>query len=259
VGVSDASAVYRDALVRESKRIADTLAEANEYLSHNPSKGLSQEESVAHLIRRFLPDRFVVTSGFAVNDEGRISPQQDVLVVLNDRIGPIATYMGFGVYPIENVFASIEVKTTLTVKELVSGLDSLAALRSLSPERRGESGLAASAPGNLLKENTSVCGPLAAVIAITSRVSNGRTLHECRVHPANGFVKTRVNSVYVHNRCHVTWVVRLDQRKHPTLRVKPQEYDFVLPALAPAGEPELAGSAAGLTDLQHFWGSSCLS
>ncbi len=112
-------------LDRAAQRLASDLAEVREMMSHSGSKGTGLEDSVAGLVEQFLPDHVLVTSGFAVGPTGELSPQQDVLVVINDRIGPLATYGGFGVFPIENVIASIEVKANLTVPELQRALGSL--------------------------------------------------------------------------------------------------------------------------------------
>ena len=205
-----------------SKMISD-LEEVRQMLSHGGSKGSALEDSVAGLLRRFLPDQFLVTSGFAVDASGKLSPQQDVLIVLNDRLGPLSTYGGFGVFPIENVFASIEVKAQLTVENLRSSIESLRALRNLAPRVPGRSEIS-SAPGNLLRQNVPICGPFTGVFAFSADgLSAGRILHECQ--QAVSEIYDRQNVVYVLGHSVTTWLQRDDGVAAPALVVDPQAVD----------------------------------
>lgn len=131
------SPTFSSAVENEMARAIADLNEARQLLQHQPSVGAVVEQAVERLIRRFIPDSLTVTAGFAVNAAGEMSRQQDLLVVRNERTGPLATYAGFGVYPVENVIAAIEVKTTLTTSEIDSAFDAVASVRTLAPDTPG--------------------------------------------------------------------------------------------------------------------------
>lgn len=211
---------YSAILDREASRITNRLVEIRSLLEHKPSLGSAVEQTVSRLIRKFVPDSCEITSGFAVDAEGNLSPQQDILVIRKHKIGALGTYAGFGIYPIEHVLASIEVKTKLTIAEFTSAMDSLEQLALLAPDIPGESTVS-SQPGNLLTANIPVCGPFTAVFALETDIAIGRILYESQNHACNSKTKTRLNNVHVLDQSATCWVDRTGA-KHPAMVLDPQ-------------------------------------
>lgn len=75
--------------------------------------GSAREAFIQNLLADYLPGSFVVEPGFVASAEGDMSGQMDVLITRGDRLRRLAHYAGFSVQPVENVYAAIEVKTSL--------------------------------------------------------------------------------------------------------------------------------------------------
>ena len=84
-----------------------------DYAHHRPSAGDLRESVVKKFLLEHLPDRFGVTTGFAISVGGDVSRQADLMVV--DKMNNSPLYGGFGneLWPIESIYAIIEVKTNL--------------------------------------------------------------------------------------------------------------------------------------------------
>ena len=218
--MSDKSPNYSTILDREADRIINDLGEARSLFKHNPSLGSAIEQTVSCLIGKFLPNVYEVTSGFAVDSMGKLSPQQDILIVKRHKIGPLSTYAGFGVYPIEQVLAAIEVKTSLTVAELISAMKTLEEFAVLSPGIPGESTISKE-PGNLLQAKIPVCAPFTAIFALETEIAIGRILHEVQTHNSNSVIKTRLNAVHILDQSVTCWVDK-NGATYPSLTIDPQ-------------------------------------
>jgi len=211
---------YSKVLDSEAKRIINDLGEIRELLEHNPSLGSAVEQTVSKLLRKLIPNSCEITSGFAVNHEGEISPQQDILIIRKDQIGALNTYAGFGIYPIEHVLASIEIKTNLKISELQSAMDSLEKLVSLSPNIPGKGDISKE-PGNLIKQEIPICSPFTGVFGLETDIAIGRILHEAQNHSSAKEIKKRLNAIHVLGHSITCWV-RENETIYPMLVADPQ-------------------------------------
>lgn len=109
----------------------ETHEKFRELISHPLEKGRILEHIAVNFLRRFLPTRYSLGYGFVVNAEGKKSRQIDI--VIYDAIDNVPIFLSdaIGIFPVECVFAAIEVKTKLDKKELRSTLSSVKQLRSL--------------------------------------------------------------------------------------------------------------------------------
>jgi hypothetical protein len=212
---------YQQVLDSEANRLVNELAELRSMIQHTGSKGTAVEQMIAGMLRRFIPDDYVITSGFVFNERGKLSPQQDILVVRNDRVGPLGHYAGFGVYPIENVMAAIEVKTTLTTAELDSALNSLEKISGLAPNVPGHNPFISNKPGYLLRAKIPICGPFTAIVALETNVQQSTILSRAKAHSTNLKIGTRVNLIQVLDHSATCWVDR-SAGKLPNLIIDPQ-------------------------------------
>ena len=75
--------------------------------------GNEVEQAVRDYLKRMLPPRYYVTSGHLIDQEGRVSPQLDVIVADNFNMPSLLTTKdGTEYVPITSVFAIGEVKST---------------------------------------------------------------------------------------------------------------------------------------------------
>jgi hypothetical protein len=88
-------------------------------MDHNLTKGELRELFVNDVLRKFLPNQFEVGSGIIVNQAGKQSTQNDILIYDPKILPPFIKEQSIGVYPIESILCVIEVKTNLTRKSLI--------------------------------------------------------------------------------------------------------------------------------------------
>lgn len=102
---------------RSIDSVIDRLSQLVQFISHPGEKGRLAEFVISEWLKIVLPQKYSIGSGFvaAVRDGKNLelSSQQDIIIYDNHHCTPIlATAVG-GIFPIEFVYATIEVKTTL--------------------------------------------------------------------------------------------------------------------------------------------------
>jgi hypothetical protein len=103
-------------------RVAAALgaARAVSALTHRGVKGAVREVLIRELFRPLLPSDVGIGTGQIATSNGDLSPQQDVVIYDRRILPPVLFEAVLGVFPIEAVLATVEVKTTLTATEVAS-------------------------------------------------------------------------------------------------------------------------------------------
>lgn len=110
-----------------NKLEADALL-FNRRLPHEGLKGSENEKALTDIIRDLLPSKYGVESNVLIIDRnGEVSRQTDIVIYDNS----FPRYFR-KVYPIETVYAAIEVKTQLTKQKADIAIENEAALRRLA-------------------------------------------------------------------------------------------------------------------------------
>ena len=109
-------------------------------IKHPRDKGDQREEILRHFLTRhgLLPDSIKVpsVSTRVVSPSGHISPELDILFTnRNDSIVLKRYENTLEYYPVESVLGTIQVKSKLTKKELLSGLKHIQHFKSIGPTR----------------------------------------------------------------------------------------------------------------------------
>jgi hypothetical protein len=89
-------------------------------LDHKLLKGELRELLVSEVLRSFLSHPFEIGSGIVVNQRDQQSCQTDVIVYDATVLPPFVKAQHLGVYPAECVLATVEVKSVLCNRELLS-------------------------------------------------------------------------------------------------------------------------------------------
>lgn len=119
------------AFIRAKIGGAITEARAASTLKHQGVKGTVLEILVARLFRPLLPSDIGIGSGQIIDQRGgNMSTQIDIILYDKSILPPALYDENTGIFPIEAVLYAIEVKTTLTAKDLAVAHNSAAALRS---------------------------------------------------------------------------------------------------------------------------------
>lgn len=117
-----------------ARQILDAFADVRALIQHEASKGQRVEREVRKFLVQFLPGIYEYTSGIVIDSSGGEcdrSKQEDVLVV--DRLFNPKLFLDEepSVYPVDIVYAGIEVKTCLDLGETQSAVANIASLKGL--------------------------------------------------------------------------------------------------------------------------------
>lgn len=123
---------YLDSLQRiasEAQKQIDAL------MPHMGEKGRLAEEIIKNILVDILPSRFSIGTGVIISADNQVSNQVDI--VIYDRLynAPMISNLSACVYPIECVYAFIEVKTTLNVTNLKDSFESVRKIRKMGKKK----------------------------------------------------------------------------------------------------------------------------
>ncbi|MFC1737746.1 DUF6602 domain-containing protein [Planctomycetota bacterium] len=111
---------YTSSVVRDFIERAKDLRNLKKEL--NLTKGEIKELFVARVLKSFLSSQFDIGSGIIINcrNPEKHSNQTDIIIYDNRILPPFIKEQNIGVYPIESVIATVEIKTKLDGGELKS-------------------------------------------------------------------------------------------------------------------------------------------
>jgi hypothetical protein len=110
-------------------------AELAGLLEHGSTVGSGREFLTKRVLRSFLPPTVHYGSGIIIDREGSKSKQIDI-VLYDSRFPLLEIQEGMGLYFVEGVIATIEVKSKLTQAKLQDALDNCASVSMLDPTFR---------------------------------------------------------------------------------------------------------------------------
>jgi hypothetical protein len=87
-------------------------------VEHYGERGRANELALAQVLERFLPTRWGVGTGMLVDRHGRQSRQMDLVIFERSDEPALFAQTTLLLFPIETVIACIEVKTTLTSRDV---------------------------------------------------------------------------------------------------------------------------------------------
>ena len=108
---------YRELLLA---RAAAAVAEAAALrgVNHKGLKGQLRETLIRLLLRPLFPPRIGVGTGEVITHRGQTSTQQDVVVFDKSEVPPLLVGEEGGLFPLESLIYTIEVKSVLNAEEL---------------------------------------------------------------------------------------------------------------------------------------------
>ncbi len=122
--------IFRDRL---ESRISSALVEAQNCsrIAHPGMVGRIRQIMVENLLKPLLPEGFHIGAGKITDAKGNLSSETDVIIYDRRSIPPVLYDEKEGVFPVETVHYSIEIKSRLTAAELVDSVKNGIRLRSL--------------------------------------------------------------------------------------------------------------------------------
>jgi hypothetical protein len=100
-------------------------------VSHHGELGRITEEIIKGVLERLLPKRFSIGTGFIINSKGDVSAQTDIVIYDEFYNRPLLSEYGVRVFPVECVYATIEVKSILDSDTLQKSVADIMRLRKI--------------------------------------------------------------------------------------------------------------------------------
>lgn len=115
------------------RRLQAEIDDFNSLITHRGEKGRENELSIARMLENLMPSRYGVGSGILFDSVGNESAQTDI--VLFDAVDEpaILAQTNQVLFPVENVRATIEIKTNINKAEIVNIGEKFEKVRVLKP------------------------------------------------------------------------------------------------------------------------------
>lgn len=106
--------------------------ELTDHIDHMGVRGSSREDVLKYYIKQLLPERFAVGNGVVTDVHGTQSKQQDFFV--HDAFNsPVFLHTeSSSIVPIESVYATIEVKSTLKKETIIQSVNNIQSVKALT-------------------------------------------------------------------------------------------------------------------------------
>jgi hypothetical protein len=129
--VQDGRAFLRERLFDVEAAFADELRRYQKEATHDGALGDATEDAWIDLLRRYLPTRYRVAKAFAVDHLGHTTDQLDCLI-FDAHFTPALFGKDKHLYvPAEAVYATFEIKQTITANDLKYAAEKVRSLRAL--------------------------------------------------------------------------------------------------------------------------------
>jgi hypothetical protein len=123
------------AALQEQFRLQSSIL--TDVLPHSGERGRNNEERFREFLGRVLPKKYSIGTGFVVCSEPSVPVSSQTDIVLFDEFhnSPLHRELASHVYPVEIVYATIEVKGRLEKRDLEKTFRDIGKLRSLGQHR----------------------------------------------------------------------------------------------------------------------------
>jgi len=101
-------------------------------ITNKTDEGEYLETILVNFLRTYLPKKFTIGRGYIMNDKGETSLQQDIVIYNAENYVLLKNTEGFQVFPIECVYATVEVKSTLSKQVLKDANRNVESIKNLS-------------------------------------------------------------------------------------------------------------------------------
>ena len=114
-----------------AKKMSIDYQEVTNHIEHMGLRGSSRENILREYIKQLLPQKFAVGNGIITDVNGTQSKQQDFFVY-DAFNSPIFLHMESScIIPVESVYATVEVKSTLTKETLKQSIKNIRSVKQL--------------------------------------------------------------------------------------------------------------------------------
>lgn len=108
------------------------VSSINNLFGHQGVKGEGNESVLRDLLTRFIPKKYSVGTGIVIDRTGKQSRQCDIVIYDTHQYPSLLSLSSTHLFPVDIVYATIEVKTTLDTDESQKALTNVASVKALS-------------------------------------------------------------------------------------------------------------------------------
>ncbi|MET8256474.1 DUF6602 domain-containing protein [Micromonospora sp. NPDC005205] len=116
-----------------SRRLQEEVDTFNQLIGHAGEQGRENEQSLISLMARLLPKSLGIGTGIVIDADGGRSKQSDIIIFDLNNQPTIMAQTNQMLFPVENTFMVIEVKTTLNADEIEECAGKKSSLNKLKP------------------------------------------------------------------------------------------------------------------------------
>lgn len=128
---SDGPGFLREAFARVHRRLAFELMHAAETITHDGERGRSTENDWITILRSYLPRRYAVDGGIAVDSTGKTSDQLDVIIFDQQYTPALLETATIRLIPAEAIYAVFDAKPQINATTLGYASSKAASVRRL--------------------------------------------------------------------------------------------------------------------------------
>lgn len=114
-----------------AKKMAIEYQEVTSHIEHMGVRGASRENVLREYIKQLLPQKYAVGNGVITDVEGTQSKQQDFFVYDSFNSPTFLHMDSSSIVPVESVYATIEIKSTLSKETLRQSIDNIKSVKEL--------------------------------------------------------------------------------------------------------------------------------
>lgn len=120
---------YYEGILQQLRSEVDSI---NSTFKHQGVKGAGNEAVLRKLLEKFLPKQYGVGTGIVIDKDGNQSRQCDIVIYDNVHYPSLLALGNIHLYPVDIVYATIEVKTTLDTKSSREAQENIRSVRALN-------------------------------------------------------------------------------------------------------------------------------
>ncbi|MCK8087959.1 DUF6602 domain-containing protein [Vibrio sp. 1CM8B] len=114
-----------------AQKIDAEVSDINDLFEHQGVKGEGNENVLVELLEKFLPKKYAIGTGVVVDHEGQQSKQCDIIIYDAFNYPEIFAQTDVKFFPVDFVYAVIEVKTTLSKKKMTEAIENIKSVKKL--------------------------------------------------------------------------------------------------------------------------------
>ena len=115
-----------------SKKLKIDFEGITKQIEHNGVKGSAREDLLKDYLKKLLPEKYSITSGIIIDNNQNQSKQQDFIIHDAFNCPSFFKTESNSILPIESVYATIEIKSTLDYSTLEQSVKNIESVRNLN-------------------------------------------------------------------------------------------------------------------------------